>query len=216
MTARTIALAAAKGGVAKSTIASALAVQAMSEGARVALVDAEPQASLGLWWERRGEPDNPGMFTVDDDRGLGRAVAKLRAGPWDYVIVDTPPAMMDRIEAAIRAADVVLIPVRASIFDVEAIAPVAEVCKDYGKTYAFVLSHADPKWKLLPATIDALSDYGPVLAEQLRYNQAYATALTVGKTAAEMSGRVAAEPRAEITALWEAVKKLAAAAVKGR
>ena len=90
MTARTIALAAAKGGVAKSTIASALAVQAVSEGARVALVDAEPQASLGLWWERRGEPDNPGMFTVDDDRGLGRAVAKLRAGPWDYVIVDTP------------------------------------------------------------------------------------------------------------------------------
>jgi len=141
MTARTIALAAAKGGVAKSTIASALAVQAVSEGARVALVDAEPQASLGLWWERRGEPDNPGMFTVDDDRGLGRAVAKLRAGPWDYVIVDTPPAMMDRIEAAIRAADVVLIPVRASIFDVEAISPVTEVCKDYGKTYAFVLSH---------------------------------------------------------------------------
>jgi hypothetical protein len=103
--------------------------------------------------------------------------------------------MMDRIEAAIRAADVVLIPVRASIFDVEAIAPVTEVCKDYGKTYAFVLSHADPKWKLLPATIDALSDYGPVLAEQLRYNQAYATALTVGKTAAEIAGRVAAEPR---------------------
>ena len=60
-------------------------------------------------------------------------MAKLRAGPWDYLIVDTPPAMMDRIEAAIRTADVVLIPVRASIFDVEAIAPVTEVCRDYGR-----------------------------------------------------------------------------------
>lgn len=211
MTARVIAVAATKGGVSKSTITAALAVHAVSVGERVAMVDAEPQQSLGLWWERRGSPDNPSAHTVDSDRDLNRTVGKLRAGNLDWVLIDTPPAMVERIEAAISVADFVLIPVRASIFDVEAIAPVVELCNDYGKLYAFVISHADPKWRLLSSTIEALEDYGPVLSEHVNYRDVYAAAITTGKTGPEMKGKGGADARDEIAALWKAIKRRAAA-----
>src|SRR6476659_745086 len=55
----TIAVASTKGGSGKSSITAALAVQAATEGGRVALVDWEPQGSLTLWWVMRGKPDNP-------------------------------------------------------------------------------------------------------------------------------------------------------------
>jgi chromosome partitioning protein len=207
-----IAVCAAKGGVGKTTIASALAVHAVGEGAKIVLVDAEPQQSLGLWWERRGEPDNPKLVTVDHHRDVARTVGRLRSG-FDWVIIDTPPAMIERIEAAVTVSDFILIPVRASIFDAEAISPVVELCNDYGKPYAFVVSHADPKWKLLPSIIEALAEHGTVLDEHVRYHDAYATAVTSGKTAIEMKGRGISEIREEVAALWKVVKRLAG---KGR
>ena len=211
MTARVIAITAAKGGVGKTTIATALAVYGARSGDTIAMVDAEPQQSLGLWWERRGEPDNPKAFTAEDDKDVARTIARLKGGAWDWVIIDSPPAIVERIDAVVKAADFVLIPVRPSIFDVEAISPVTELCKEHRKRFAFVMSHADPKWKLLAATIDALGDYGPVLAEQVRYRAAYASAVTIGKTGPESGDRSAVQAKEEIAALWRAVKKLAKA-----
>jgi chromosome partitioning protein len=217
MSTKVIAIAAAKGGVSKSTICGALGVHAAAAGDKILLVDAEPQQSLGLWWERRGEPDNPSLVTVEGERELSRAVGKMRAaGQADFILIDTPPAMLERIEVAISLGDFVLIPVRASIFDVEAISPVVELCKDYGKPYAFVMSQADPKWKLLEATIDALEDYGPVFPEQVRYNAAYAVAVTTGKTGPEVTGKGGAEAREEIAALWKAIKRRLTGATKAR
>src|SRR5262245_14035190 len=99
--AHVLAICATKGGVGKTTIAGALAVCAVADDERVALVDAEPQQSLGLWWERRGEPDNPKLLTAKSDGDLTRMVARLRSGEDDWVIIDTPPAMLERIETAI-------------------------------------------------------------------------------------------------------------------
>src|SRR5262245_8001953 len=144
MSTKVVAIAAAKGGVSKSTIAGALGVYAAGTGERVMLMDAEPQQSLGLWWERRGKPDNPGLTSDDSERELTRAVGKMRAdGDLDLVLIDTPPAMLDSV------SNFVLVPVRASIFDVEAISPVVEHCNQYDKPFAFLMSQADPKWKLL-------------------------------------------------------------------
>jgi Mrp family chromosome partitioning ATPase len=72
----TVALASAKGGTGKTTLTIALAVQAVTEEARVALVDWEPQGSLSLWWRMRGKPDNPRLIEgVEDHR---------RSGPWPW------------------------------------------------------------------------------------------------------------------------------------
>lgn len=60
---RTITLAASKGGTGKTTLTSALAVQAMRDGDSVALLDWEPQGSVSLWWRMRGKPDNPRLVS---------------------------------------------------------------------------------------------------------------------------------------------------------
>ena len=58
----TIAVVNGKGGVGKSTLATALAVHAASEGKRIAVVDMDPQRSVVEWWARRGKTDNPAVY----------------------------------------------------------------------------------------------------------------------------------------------------------
>ena len=57
-----LAVVSTKGGVGKTTLASALAVRAAKESKRVAMVDLDPQGSLAAWWKRRGGSENPKIF----------------------------------------------------------------------------------------------------------------------------------------------------------
>ena len=65
---RTIAVASAKGGVGKTTLAVHLAVASVLQGRDVVLLDADPQLSAVRWSERRSSP-GPAV--------LGRAVSQL-------------------------------------------------------------------------------------------------------------------------------------------
>ena len=121
---KTIAVAGAKGGVGKTTLAVHLAVAAVQQGRDVVLVDADPQLSAVRWSERRSSSE-PVV--------LGRAVSQLAAEMEriagfgaDVAIVDTPPrAWIGADNAALVAAtlaDVVLVPCRPSILDIESTA----------------------------------------------------------------------------------------------
>ena len=121
---RTIAVAGAKGGVGKTTLAVHLAVAAVQQGRDVVLLDADPQLSAVRWSERRSS-SGPVV--------LGRAVSQLAAEleriagvGADVAIVDTPPrAWVGADNAALVAAklaDVVLVPCRPSILDIESTA----------------------------------------------------------------------------------------------
>ena len=121
---RTIAIASAKGGVGKTTLAVHLAVAAVQQGRDVVLLDADPQLSAVRWSERRSSSE-PVV--------LGRAVSQLAAEMEriagfgaDVAIVDTPPrAWVGADNAALVAAklaDVVLVPCRPSILDIESTA----------------------------------------------------------------------------------------------
>ena len=121
---RTIAIASAKGGVGKTTLAVHLAVAAVQQGRDVVLVDADPQLSAVRWSERRSSSE-PVV--------LGRAVSQIEAEMEriagfgaDVAIVDTPPrAWVGADNAALVAAklaDVVLVPCRPSILDIESTA----------------------------------------------------------------------------------------------
>ena len=121
---RTIAVAGAKGGAGKTTLAVHLAVAAVQQGRDVVLVDADPQLSAVRWSERRSSSE-PVV--------LGRAVSQLAAEMEriagfgaDVAIVDTPPrAWVGADNAALVAAtlaDVVLVPCRPSILDIESTA----------------------------------------------------------------------------------------------
>lgn len=207
MSTKVIVVASAKGGSGKTSIASALAVHAASEGQNVTLVDADPQQSVGMWWDRRGQPDNPALVTVHSERDLARAIGRLRVSDQDWAIVDSPPALLERVEAAVELADFVLIPARPSILDAEAVAPIVELCTEARRPFAFVVSNADPRWKMLKGFIEALGDLGPVLDETVSYSDAYASAVTTGKTGPELKTKAGADAKAEIAALWKAITR---------
>ena len=204
----TIAVASTKGGSGKSSITAALAVQAAKEGSRVALLDWEPQGSLTLWWLMRGKPDNPRL--IGDDIEPAAAVRKL-AGECDWLFLDTAPAMMDQVELAVQAADFVLIPVLASAFDLMAARAVVALCGEHGKPFAFVLNRENPRREIMNTSAGAhLKKLGAILDEHVQDRAAYVSALNKGKTGPEHpDARQAREARAEIEALWAAVKKLA-------
>jgi chromosome partitioning protein len=127
----TIAVASTKGGSGKSSITAALAVQAAKEGGRVAMLDWEPQGSLTLWWLMRGKPENP--LLIRDDTEPAGAKRNL-AGECDWLFLDTAPAMMDQVELAVQAADFVLVPLLASVFDLMAARAVVALCGDHNST----------------------------------------------------------------------------------
>ena len=144
-----------KGGVGKTTICSALAVRAAEESQRVALLDLDPQESLASWWTRRGKTKNPKLFEVD---ATTEAIELLLSEGWEWVFIDTGPAKIELIEPGIAVADLVLIPIRPSAFDIEQAAITVELCETHGKPHAFVLNHAPPGAKLTKSSIDFLQE----------------------------------------------------------
>ena len=207
----TVTVAASKGGVGKSTLCFCLAVMA-SKSAKVGMLDWEPQGSISFWHAARGRPDNPALLKGDDPVQVAKRNRDL-----DWIFIDTPPSGLDQIERAIQAADFVLVPVHVSALDIAAIRPVAAMCQEYKKPFAFVLNEVLPRTKTLTAnSIDTLEDFGPVLDVQIVNRLAYVTAInTDGRTAPEHpDSKQAKEARTEIATLWTAVKKLASKGVK--
>ena len=169
---KVIAIASPKGGSGKTTLASALAVRAAVESRRVAMFDLNSdQGNLTQWWVLRGEPMNPRLIEVEH---ITRDVEVLRASRFEWLIIDTPPLELDIIENAVLKADCVLIPVRASIFDIGSITPVVEMCRERHKPYAFVLSAVDSRFKkLTERAMAALVSEGPICATRISYRQPY-------------------------------------------
>jgi chromosome partitioning protein len=204
----TIAVASTKGGSGKSTITTALAVQAARDGGRVALLDWEPQSSLTLWWLMRGKPANPRLLREDIEPAA--AVRRL-AGECDWLFLDTAPAMMDQVELAVQAADFVLIPVLASAFDLVASRAVVALCEEHHRQFTFLLNRVNPRRELLHSSATThLRKLGVMLTVHVQDRAAYVSALNKGLTGPEHpDARQAREARSEIEELWAAVKKLA-------
>ena len=205
MSAKIILIAASKGGPGKTTLVAALAAYAVSLGEKIILVDADPQLSLGMWHERRDWPTNPGYVSAIEDRDLGRTIAEAKRDA-SWVIVDLPGSLM-RTDLAIGEADLVVIPVRPSMLDIEAVNPICELADEAKVPRVFVLNAVDKDWKLLGSAIEALGDLGEVLEPSLRYHEGHASAMVLGLTAAELKGPSSRVAKAEISALWDAVAK---------
>jgi chromosome partitioning protein len=199
---KTIAIASAKGGVGKSTITTALAVRASLESLRVALIHLNvDQGNLTQWWMMRRKPKNPRLVTEVEN--IPEDVTGLEAAGYEWLLIDGPPGEMDLIEQAVVVAAFVLVPVKASIFDVNSIDAVVSMCAAHAKPFAFVLSDVDAKFAALNAQIvKALQAEGPLLEAQVSHRMPYVQALTGGKSGPELKKDLAAE----IDALWLEIK----------
>src|SRR5690606_9853123 len=104
-----------KGGAGKTTLCINLARSMQLRGLRVLIADADPQESALVWREASGREDYPAVVSVDRD-GFDSDVEAVRSA-FDVVLVDGAPRMDKRSQAALRAADVALVPVHPSAMD---------------------------------------------------------------------------------------------------
>jgi len=123
---KVIALLNEKGGSGKTTVAINLACAIHRRGARVVLVDADPQGTARDW--RAASPDGanvPQVVALDRPKLLS-AIGTLNA---DYVIIDTPAKAESVSAMSVRLADVALIVIQPSQFDLWACVATAKMVR---------------------------------------------------------------------------------------
>lgn len=139
---QTLAVIAQKGGTGKTTLALSLAVVAEAAGRSVLVVDLDPQASACRWGDRRSA-DAPAVMDAQPAR-LGAALAKAAQAGIELVIVDTPARVEQAAAEAAKAADLVLIPCKPSILDLETLRTTAELVQGRAKRPPVVILNAVP------------------------------------------------------------------------
>ncbi len=111
---QTILVANPKGGSGKTTLATNLAGWLAGKRQRVALADHDPQRSSTQWLARR-----PALFPSIVPLVPGAKPPRDDATQW--MIVDSPAAMHgDELRNEVRRADVMLVPISPSAFDMAA------------------------------------------------------------------------------------------------
>jgi chromosome partitioning protein len=195
----TIVIASRKGGSAKTTLASHIAVQAYASGVgRVAVIDCDPMGGLAQWWNER-RLDGPEYAQIG--QGLTATLAELRSAGIALVVIDTPPAASAAIVSIIAAADLVVIPVVPSPNDLRAIGETLDMVETAGRPLVFVICNASTSGKTLTqAAAVALSQHGTVCPAIIRTRTDFRAAMADGRTAGELNAK--SKSAGEIADLW--------------
>jgi len=200
-----ISVVSSKGGVGKTTLASALAVRAARESKRVAMVDLDPQASLADWWKRRGGTSNPTIFTGADT--ATDAVEALALDGWDWVFIDSPPAFVATIQDAIESCDIAIIPLKPSALDLIASEMAVLIAREAETKHLCVINDVEPRWTTTAKAKSYIEKAGvPVAQQMISHRAAYLGAMTTGKSGPELdkSGKCSEE----IDKLWAEIKSV--------
>lgn len=214
-----IAILGQKGGSGKTTIATALAVRAAADGKSVALVDLDPQGSATLWAERR-DGDNPAVIACPIFQ-LRKMLDKAGEGGADFAIIDTPGKIENAALEAAKVADLVLIPVRATAFDLDALKELRSLLAIAGDPQAFVVINAAPvqgrRHEDARAVIEQLHGL-QVAPVHLAQRNAYSDSIIAGQTVTEYEpkGKAAAEVDALYSLILSKSQSLKTEANRGK
>ncbi|MFN4155175.1 MAG: ParA family partition ATPase [Paracoccaceae bacterium] len=198
-----ITVAQQKGGSGKTTLSVNLAVELTRRGVSVALLDTDPQGSLGRWFmARRERLGEPGMeLSTASAWGVGYECEKLRK-LHDIVIIDTPPKIDADLRPALREASLVLIPVSASHVDLWATDGVLDLAARERRPVLIVLNRCKAGTRLGEDVANAAGDLAEVADARLGQRVAYAETMGNGLAVAEVGKSPAA---LEIAALVDEV-----------
>lgn len=159
-----VAVAGAKGGSGKSTVALALAVDALDRGLRVLLVDLDERQRTATHLAAVLEPPRPVVQGIDV-RLLRDQLAEER-GRYDLVVIDTPGRADASLVAAVASADVALLPTSGSASDLDAFGLSLGIADDAAERAA-LMGQPRPKVVALRARVNARTVIGRELGDTI-------------------------------------------------
>lgn len=187
-----------KGGSGKTTLATNVARALQLDGGAVLVVDTDPQGTATDWQAAQpDESDLPSVMSITNQKALSRELGRLSAA-YDVVVIDGSAKTEGMMGAAVRAADVVAIPVQPSPADIWGAADLVAILRRTGTPAGFVVSRAIVRTNLADEVADALAGYDlPVLEGRTYQRVVYAEAMIQGRTVldAEPEGKAAGEIR---------------------
>ena len=197
-----------KGGAGKSTLARQLAVLA-GETEPSILIDRDPQRTTTKWWTRRRElapaPERPDLIELDGTTLTAAASALQRKA--GTLFIDTRPAVEEPEAEAARVSDIVIVPVRPSPDDLEAVGDTLKILRRLNKRAVLVVNAAKNEARAVSARA-ALSRYPvPVCPIHLADRMVYLDASLEGRGVGEMKGVTAREARDELRRVWAWVQE---------
>lgn len=213
MAATVISIAQQKGGAGKTTLAAQLAVAWARGGKSVALLDIDPQQSLTMWHGLRaaalGAEATGLTFTEVTGWRTARQVDQLK-GDHDIVVIDCPPHAETEAKLAIRAADLVVVPVQPSPMDLWATRPTLELARQEKVPALIVFNRVPARANLTEAILARVRQDFDVKAAKARIGNrvAFAASMNQGLGAPETVPRSRAAQ--EIGALGRELLRLAA------
>lgn len=207
MPAKAVTIAQQKGGAGKTTIAAQLAVAFAHGGMKVGLLDIDPQGSLAAWYEVR-------KALVAED---GAGITFVQASGWrlsteldrlkrlvDLVLIDSPPHAETEVRIAVRAADLILVPMQPSPMDLWATGPTLEMARKEKSPALMVFNRTPAKGKLVDAVRRKIRDAEIPVAQAVLGNRvAFAASMMEGLGVVESNPRHTATK--EIKALAEEI-----------
>ena len=189
MLSKVITISQQKGGTGKTTLAVHLALAFIKyHNLKVAIIDTDPQGSLGKWFMIRTEKklSNDNLTFKTASLWGAQYESKALKKDHDIVIIDTPPKIESDARPAIESADLVLIPVAASHVDFWATGAIVEIAKKANKKILIQINRSSQRSKLISKTNDFIKSLNLSSTKTIIGNrQIFASSMGEGKTAVE-------------------------------
>lgn len=187
-----------KGGAGKTTLAINLAVQSKSQGDSSLIIDTDPQASATKWSDIRGDENTP-LVTASFATRLHKVIAVAQSNGINKIFIDTPPHAQRDAQIASEISDIIIIPCRSNLFDLQAIEDTIGLAKIAKKPFILVFNAIHHTSPLAEDAKEALkSKYGSdinicpqMLVQRLSY--VYASTMGQGVQEYEPKGKAANE-----------------------
>jgi chromosome partitioning protein len=210
MASSVITVAQQKGGAGKTTLVAHLAVAWAKRGERVAVVDIDPQASLTQWFAARARVKDAAPIDLRCVAGwrLAGEIDRL-SRDFSMVVVDSPPHAETEAKIAVRAAQLVVIPVQPSPMDLWATKVTLDLARKEKRAALMVFNRLPARGRLAEAMREKIRELeNPLAAATIGNRVALASSLLEGRGIAEFDPSSTAA--AEIDALAVEIKSRAA------